>query len=98
GAVIDKHMKAIGLIQSEEMSDIQKRILAQKRAEFDARQQSATTSADEPPAFPASATLCKKCSAKSVIIMDGCMTCLNGGDSNCGYIESGRQPPPAVCR
>jgi len=84
GAVIEKHMKAIGLIQSEEMSDIQKRILAEKRAEFEARQQPAAQSGDEAPAFPASATLCKKCSAKSVIIMDGCMTCLNCGDSKCG--------------
>ena len=34
--------------------------------------------------FPADATLCSKCSHRSCIIMDGCMTCLNCGDSKCG--------------
>ncbi|MFT5717422.1 MAG: hypothetical protein ACI9T7_001614, partial [Oleiphilaceae bacterium] len=33
---------------------------------------------------PANASLCKKCNNKSVIIMDGCKTCLNCGDSKCG--------------
>lgn len=35
-------------------------------------------------AFPPSATLCHKCSAKAVVIMDGCATCLNCGYSKCG--------------
>lgn len=34
--------------------------------------------------YPASATLCPKCNHKSVILMDGCQTCLNCGDSKCG--------------
>lgn len=34
--------------------------------------------------FPADATLCSKCSHRSCIVMDGCMTCLNCGDSKCG--------------
>jgi|SRR5690554_2578461 len=88
GAVIEKHMKAIGLIQSDEMSDVQKRILAEKRAEFEARNSQpkaeASESGEESGAFPANATLCKKCNAKSVIILDNCMTCLNCGDSKCG--------------
>ncbi|MDX2504176.1 MAG: NrdJb, partial [Gammaproteobacteria bacterium] len=28
--------------------------------------------------------VCDKCSTKAVIKMDGCMTCLNCGDSKCG--------------
>src|SRR5690554_2843155 len=88
GAVIEKHMKAIGLIQNDEMSDVQKRILAEKRAEFEARsnpQPKQEAGADaESGSFPANATLCKKCNAKSVIILDNCMTCLNCGDSKCG--------------
>lgn len=86
GAVIEKHMKAIGLIESEEMSEVQKRILAEKRAEFEARnnpQPKAEESADSA-SFPANAMLCKKCNAKSVIVLDNCMTCLNCGDSKCG--------------
>jgi hypothetical protein len=34
--------------------------------------------------FPPSATMCHKCSAKAVVIMDGCATCLNCGYSKCG--------------
>ena len=34
--------------------------------------------------FPAGANLCGKCNTKAVIQMDGCMTCLNCGDSKCG--------------
>ena len=34
--------------------------------------------------FPPTAEVCKKCSVKAVILMDGCMTCLNCGDSKCG--------------
>ena len=38
GAVIEKHMKSIGLIESEEMSETTKQILAEKRAQFEAAQ------------------------------------------------------------
>lgn len=34
--------------------------------------------------FPASASLCGKCSAKAVVMMDGCATCLSCGNSKCG--------------
>jgi len=83
GAVIEKHLKAVGLMESEEMSDNTKRILAEKRADFEANQSKATnddTSGD----FPPNATTCGKCSTKAVIVMDGCETCLNCGDSKCG--------------
>ncbi|EAZ97271.1 hypothetical protein [Marinobacter sp. ELB17] len=83
GAVIEKHLKAVGLLESEEMSDNTKRILAEKRADFEANQSKATnddTSGD----FPPNATTCGKCSTKAVIVMDGCATCLNCGDSKCG--------------
>ncbi len=82
GGVIEKHMKAIGLIETEELSDHAKRILAEKRAEFESRQSNSANDSDT--AFPANATVCKKCSTKAVIVMDGCQTCLNCGDSKCG--------------
>ncbi|WP_404363187.1 NrdJb [Marinobacter sp.] len=82
GAVIEKHLKAIGLIESEEMSDVTRRILAEKRAEFEANK---TPVNDESAGdYPPNATLCGKCSTKSVIVMDGCATCLACGDSKCG--------------
>lgn len=34
--------------------------------------------------YPASATVCNKCSEKAAVIMDGCATCLACGDSKCG--------------
>ncbi|PIE42961.1 MAG: NrdJb [Gammaproteobacteria bacterium] len=80
GAVIEKHMKAIGLIESEEMSDLTKRILAEKRASFEAKNSSSANDGDS---YPANATLCQKCSTKSIIMMDGCETCLNCGSSKC---------------
>lgn len=39
---------------------------------------------EQPGDFPPGAELCKKCFSKAVIIMDGCRTCLNCGDSKCG--------------
>ena len=42
------------------------------------------TGGEEACDFPSDAQLCVKCSTKAVIKMDGCMTCLNCGDSKCG--------------
>ncbi len=81
GAVIEKHMKSIGLIEHEELTDHAKQILAEKKAQFESNQ---STESKEDNPFPANATLCKKCHNKAVIVMDGCQTCLNCGDSKCG--------------
>lgn len=82
-AVIEKHMKSIGLIEHEELSEHAKKIMAAKKAEFEAKQTEGKATEEDNP-FPANASLCKKCSNKAVIIMDGCHTCLNCGDSKCG--------------
>ncbi|MBS3805618.1 MAG: NrdJb [Oleiphilaceae bacterium] len=82
GAVIEKHLKAIGLIETEEMSDVTRRILAEKRADFEANK--APVNDESVGDYPPTATLCGKCSTKAVIIMDGCATCLSCGDSKCG--------------
>ena len=34
--------------------------------------------------FPKDAQLCTKCNTKAAIMMDGCLTCLNCGESKCG--------------
>ena len=80
-SVIEKHMKTIGLIETEELSEHTKQILAEKKAEFENKTTEAPAE-DNP--FPANASLCQKCHNKSVIVMDGCKTCLNCGDSKCG--------------
>ncbi|PVY75316.1 hypothetical protein C8D92_10733 [Tamilnaduibacter salinus] len=82
GAVIEKHMKAIGLIESEEMSEVSRRILAEKKAEFESRQKESSNDGDTG-GYPSNATTCGKCNTKAVVVMDGCATCLSCGDSKC---------------
>lgn len=110
GEVIERHLVSIGLIKSESMSEGQRAMLEQKRAEYEARstengagansaEKSSTNGAasntdsgggNNAPenganetAFPAGATLCSKCNTAAVVMLDGCRTCLNCGDSKC---------------
>jgi len=80
GSAIESHMKFIGLIKSEEMTDHQKSFLDGKRKEFEEKHGGASANDDT---FPEKATLCVKCSTKAMVLMDGCMTCLNCGESKC---------------
>lgn len=80
GHAIESHLKHIGMIRTEQMSDHQKQFLAEKRREFEA----VHGSGEEAQAFPEKAVLCVKCSTKAMVLMDGCMTCLNCGESKCG--------------
>ncbi|HHI93971.1 MAG TPA: NrdJb [Gammaproteobacteria bacterium] len=82
GDAIESHMKLIGLIKDDEMDENQLKLVAEKRAQFEAEQTLA--GCDDASDFPAGAQLCNKCSTKALIKMDGCMTCLNCGDSKCG--------------
>jgi hypothetical protein len=142
GAVVEDHLKQIGMIVDPELSPEQKKLIAEKRAAYDARAKKKMTSdpqdqtssrrrspspaspdcddatppnaatplspdiggaaaesalrapddtmvvpiepAAESNGFPPTATMCAKCSARAVIIMDGCATCLNCGYSKCG--------------
>jgi len=83
GEVIDQHLRFIGMIKDDELDDHQKRFLEEKREQFDAAAKPEATETAES-SFPAGAQLCTKCSTKAMIKMDGCMTCLNCGDSKCG--------------
>lgn len=84
GDVIECHLKMIGLIPSDDLDEHRKKFIADKRAQMESRQNAAATTPDDNGGFPADAQLCKKCQTKAVIKMDGCMTCLNCGDSKCG--------------
>jgi len=79
GYAIESHLKHIGMIKPEAMTDRQKQFLAEKRREFEAQH-----GAGGEQAFPEKAVLCHKCSTKAMVLMDGCMTCLNCGESKCG--------------
>ena len=84
GDVVESHLKMIGLIKTEEKSEHQQQILDEKRAQFEQSQKNQTQSVNETTAFPAGSALCNKCNTKAMIKMDGCMTCLNCGESKCG--------------
>jgi hypothetical protein len=85
GHTIEHHLQSIGLIRETELDEHQKKLIAQKRAEFEAAAQQKDAFAEDPSSkYPPGAQLCAKCSTAAVILMDGCMTCLNCGDSKCG--------------
>jgi len=82
GYVVEKHLQMIGLLKAPELDDERKKLIEEKKAEFEAR--SKQTDAFAKGHFPEGAQLCGKCSTAAVVLMDGCMTCLNCGDSKCG--------------
>jgi hypothetical protein len=98
GGVIEQHMKNIGLIHDPEMDDATRRLIAEKRAAYEAvgakknsdvstasvGATSVAKSAEESSGFPPGATLCVKCNTQALVLMDGCQTCLNCGYSKCG--------------
>ncbi|MEP6634718.1 MAG: NrdJb, partial [Luteimonas sp.] len=126
GAIVEDHLKSIGLMHDPEMSDATRALIAEKRVAFAklgskknsdisgtaaATAKASATDADAPKfnlpensladaepqgsfedieitgdgvSFPPSATMCHKCNNKSVVLMDGCATCLNCGYSKCG--------------
>ncbi|MCW8887166.1 MAG: NrdJb [Motiliproteus sp.] len=91
GEAIESHMKMIGLIEDDSLDVHQQQLIADKRKEYEERSaKKADSSAavnDEKSSdaeFPADAQVCNKCNVKAAILMDGCYTCLNCGDSKCG--------------
>lgn len=82
GAVLERHLVAIGLMQGPQPDPKQQRFLAEKRAAYEASL--GTTTAEPGEGFPPGAQLCGKCNTQAVVRMDGCATCLNCGHSKCG--------------
>ena len=99
GAVLEQHMKNIGLIHDPEMDDATRQMIADKRAAYEAggakknsdvsgaKGSDSTTESPEPngaSGFPAGSQMCGKCNTKALVLMDNCQTCLNCGYSKCG--------------
>jgi len=82
GDAIECHLRMIGLMKNDDLDEHQKKLIEEKRAQYESTVGGAE--AKEPSAFPDGAQLCPKCQTKAVIQMDGCLTCLNCGDSKCG--------------
>ena len=84
GEAIEDHLKRIGLIKSE-VDPHQQAFIDAKKKELAAKKTEEEVIAEEASAdFPSSAQVCAKCHTKAVVFTDGCMTCLNCGDSKCG--------------
>lgn len=79
GDVIEIHLRKIGLIDSERLDEHQKAFIEQKKAEF-----KASTASPADTGYPPGAALCGKCHNMALVQLDGCLTCLNCGDSKCG--------------
>ena len=82
GHVIEKHLQSIGLMRKTQLDPQHQKMVDEKRAEFEARTKQSDAFAKSH--FPDGAQLCNHCSTAAVVMMDGCMTCLNCGDSKCG--------------
>jgi len=96
GEAIENHMRSIGMIKGG-LDEHQKAFIEKKKQElavkkpepglessFSLNRTPAPVAEDATSSFPPGASLCTKCHTKAVIFMDGCMTCLNCGDSKCG--------------
>ena len=83
GDAIECHLRMIGMLREEGLDEHQRRLVEEKRAQYEASLATAS-SAGGGDAFPEGAQLCGKCQTRAVVQMDGCMTCLNCGDSKCG--------------
>ena len=82
GDAIEAHMRTIGLIEDEPLDEARRRLVEEKRARY--KSAVPAGNAPRPRTFPEGAQFCMKCQTQAVTRMDGCMTCLNCGDSKCG--------------
>ena len=74
GWVIERHMTKLGLISPTRPDTHQRKLISEKVDQVAAGEGS----------FSAMAQLCPKCHTRGVMMMDGCLTCINCGDSKCG--------------
>src|SRR3569623_163490 len=82
GDAIENHLRIIGLLKDTGPDEHQRKLIAENRAQYEQKTQPGEDTKNSN--FPESAQLCAKCNTKASIVMDGCLTCLNCGDSKCG--------------
>lgn len=83
GEVVEKHLQEIGMLKKPGLDQHQQKLVEEKKAEYLEKHANSGEGVNDE-GFPKGASLCKKCNTKASILMDGCMTCLNCGDSKCG--------------
>ena len=83
GEVVEQHLQSIGMLKLPGLDQHQQKLVDEKRAEY--HEKHAKKDEDmTAEGFPKGSQLCGKCNTKAAIIMDGCLTCLNCGESKCG--------------
>ena len=85
GYVIETHLKTLDMLPESDINTHQQSYLQQKQvAVHAAGSLTKEESSNNTSSFPSTASKCNKCHQKSVVLLDGCATCLNCGDSKCG--------------
>ena len=84
GDAIEAHMKMIGMIKEDVLEEHQQQLVDEKRRAYQYDSNTGPAAENTAAEFPVEARLCAKCHTKAVVLLDGCMTCLNCGDSKCG--------------
>ncbi len=84
GEVVEQHLQEIGMLKKSGPDEHQLKLINEKKAEYLQKQAKAGDTENDAAGFPLGAQLCNKCHTKAAIIMDGCLTCLNCGESKCG--------------
>jgi len=82
GYVVERHLQSIGIIPQEKLDEYQKKLVEEKRQEFEDRNRQQDVFDQTP--FPEGAQLCGHCNTVAMVMMDGCLTCLDCGYSKCG--------------
>lgn len=83
GEVVEQHLQEIGMLKKPGLDQHQQKLVDEKRSEYMEKQAKSGEEVNTD-GFPKGAQLCNKCNTKASIVMDGCLTCLNCGDSKCG--------------
>ena len=83
GEVVEQHLQEIGMLKKPGLDQHQQKLVDEKRSEYMEKQAKSDEEVNTD-GFPKGAQLCNKCNTKASIVMDGCLTCLNCGESKCG--------------
>lgn len=83
GEVVEQHLQEIGMLKKPGLDQHQQKLVDEKKAEYLEKHAKPGEEVNAE-GFPKGAQLCNKCNTKASIIMDGCLTCLNCGESKCG--------------
>lgn len=86
GLTLERHLQNIGALRRPELSPELKEMIEAKTQQLQEREeaQQAPQSAPATSESIKGGTMCSKCNNMSVVIMDGCATCLECGYSKCG--------------